>query len=215
VTETQQGGNDSAAPRALIPPHLVLNDFLDRDAAAGVLAYALAREAAFQPTTTGGAAGQRTNPRMRTSLALRDLGPFRAVLSAKMLEHMPEFAARLGVAAVNDARLELELVAHNEGAFYKRHIDTQTASDRDTIRVLSGVYYFHAEPKAFTGGALRLYAIGDPENRRFIDIEPINNSLLAFPAWAPHEVMPVGCPSKRFASSRFAVNCWAHRNREA
>jgi SM-20-related protein len=76
--------------------------------------------------------------------------------------------------------------------------------------VLSGVYYFHAEPKAFTGGALRLYAIGG-QGERYVDIEPTHNSLLMFPSWAPHEVMPVRCPSRRFVDSRFAINCWVHR----
>jgi asparagine synthetase B (glutamine-hydrolysing) len=45
------------------------------------------------------------------------------------------------------------------------------------------------------------------------DIEPIHNSLLMFPSWAPHEVMPVNCPSQRFIDSRFAINCWVHRER--
>jgi Rps23 Pro-64 3,4-dihydroxylase Tpa1-like proline 4-hydroxylase len=62
--------------------------------------------------------------------------------------------------------------------------------------------YFHAEPKAFTGGALRLYAIGRKEDEDFVDIEAVRNSLLVFPSWAPHEVTPVSCPSKRFSSTR-------------
>ena len=74
--------------------------------------------------------------------------------------------------------------------------------------VLSGVYYFNAEPKAFTGGALRLHAIGGKNGENFVDIEPVRNGLLVFPAWAPHEVLPVSCPSKRFINSRFAINCW-------
>jgi Rps23 Pro-64 3,4-dihydroxylase Tpa1-like proline 4-hydroxylase len=104
--------------------------------------------------------------------------------------------------------VELELVAHGDGAFYRRHIDTQTATERSHIRVLSGVYYFHRQPKRFTGGALRLYAIGDPQ--RFTDIEPTHNTLVVFPAWAPHEVQPVRCPSGQFMDSRFAINCWLH-----
>jgi Rps23 Pro-64 3,4-dihydroxylase Tpa1-like proline 4-hydroxylase len=43
----------------------------------------------------------------------------------------------------------------------------------------------------------------------FADIEPGQNRLVAFPSWAPHEVMPISCPSRRFIDSRFAVNCWA------
>ena len=136
--------------------------------------------------------------------------PFRPIPKAKILSLLPDWVEKLRVTAVEAPKLEAELVAHNEGAFYKRHIDTQTASDHNLLRVLSGVYYFHAEPKAFSGGALRLYAIGG-DNARFADIEPARNSLLVFPSWAPHEVMPISCPSKRFIDSRFAINCWVHR----
>jgi SM-20-related protein len=75
------------------------------------------------------------------------------------------------------------------------------------------VYYFFSEPKAFNGGALRLYAIGGNSQQSFIDIEPERNSLLVFPSWAPHEVMPVHCPSGRFVDSRFAINCWLYRKK--
>ena len=67
---------------------------------------------------------------------------------------------------VEKADVELELVAHNDGAFYARHIDTATGEDSNQVRVLSGVYYFHAKPKAFTGGALRLFAIRGPTEVR-------------------------------------------------
>jgi len=80
-------------------------------------------------------------------------------------------------------------------------------------RVLSCVYYFHREPKAFEGGALRIHAFGSEEDAEFVDIEPRQNSLLVFPAWAPHEVRTVSCPSDAFADARFSVNCWLHRAR--
>jgi Rps23 Pro-64 3,4-dihydroxylase Tpa1-like proline 4-hydroxylase len=35
----------------------------------------------------------------------------------------------------------------------------------------------------------------------------------SFPSWAPHEVMPISCPSKRFTDSRFAINYWVYRAR--
>jgi Rps23 Pro-64 3,4-dihydroxylase Tpa1-like proline 4-hydroxylase len=45
----------------------------------------------------------------------------------------------------------------------------------------------------------------------FVDIEPANDTLVFFPSWYPHEVLPVSCPSGRFEDSRFAINCWVHR----
>jgi SM-20-related protein len=194
-----------------MPPYLVLREFLPEETVAGLLDYALAHEAAFEPTGTGHKKEGAVKPATRRSVGIRDLGSFKPILKAKVLGLVPELVAKLGATPVPTPRLELQLVAHNDGAFYKRHIDTQTASERDQIRVLSGVYYFHAEPKAFSGGALRLYAIGGKPDHDFVDVQPAHNTLLVFPSWAPHEVMPISCPSGRFADSRFAINCWVHR----
>jgi len=191
------------------PPHLVLRNFLDKEAVAGLIDYAQRHEADFAPT---GLARGTIDPAKRMSLALRNLGPFKSAFKATMLGLLPDFIARLHATAMEDPTLELELVAHGDGAFYKRHIDTQTAAGLRTMRFLSAIYYFHAEPKSFSGGALRLYGVG-PAAGEHVDIEPLCNSLVVFPSWIPHEVMPVHCPSQRFANSRFAINCWFHGSR--
>lgn len=183
TVEFQRRDEGSGTPRSIMPPYVLLRDFLDHEAVAGLLDYALAREPG-----RGEAVGVRSE--IRVSVSTRDLGPFRPMLRSKVLGLVPDLVGELQTTPVKSPRLELELVAHNEGAFYKRHIDTQTAGARDRIRVLSAVYYFHAAPKAFSGGALRLYAIGGG-NASFVDIEPAPNSLLVFPSWAPHEVMPI------------------------
>lgn len=80
--------------------------------------------------------------------------------------------------------------------------------------MLSAVYYFHALPKGFSGGQLRLFRFGadhtaaQSELANHVDLEPVRNSLIAFPSWAYHEVRPVSCPSGDFADFRFALNCW-------
>ena len=78
--------------------------------------------------------------------------------------------------------------------------------------MISGVYYFHNQPKGFSGGRLRLFRFGsDPANCADDDrvaIEPIDNSLLVFPSWAQHGVERVSCPSGDFSDYRYAVNCW-------
>jgi len=199
---------------SIMPPHLVLRDFLPQETVTGLLHFALAHEADFAPTKTGRGNEGGVRAEIRVSSGTRKLGPFKPILRDKLRALAPELIARLRANPVEEPKFELELVAHNDGAFYKAHIDTQTASDREYIRVLSGVYYFHAAPKAFSGGALRLYAIGDPDKTTFVDIEPTHNTLLVFPSWAPHEVRPISCPSKRFADSRFAINCWLHKKRE-
>ena len=210
--ELERNEEVKARPRSLMPPYLVLRDFLAGRIVADLLGYTLARETAFAPTQVGHDEERTTDPAIRVSLGTRDLGPFKPILKSKILDLVPDLIAKLRTLPVDTPKLELQLVAHNEGAFYKRHIDTQTASERRNIRLLSGVYYFHGEPKAFSGGALRLFAIGgDGEN--YVDIEPAYNSLLVFPSWAAHEVTPVSCPSQRFVDSRFAINCWIYRTK--
>lgn len=198
--------------KGLMPPHLVQRDFLPEETVAGLLDYALLHQADFAPTRLG---SNQVNPAVRVSTGVRQLGPYREMLKSRILSIVPALTAELRATPFEAGMLELELVAHGDGAFYKRHIDTQTAryDEIKAIRLLSGVYYFNAEPKAFSGGALRFYAIGPGVD--FVDIAPMRNSLLVFPAWAPHEVMPVSCPSKRFIDSRFAINCWVHRNKLA
>jgi predicted 2-oxoglutarate/Fe(II)-dependent dioxygenase YbiX len=216
--DLQRGGERAGAAGGLMPPYLVLRDFLDEAAAAGLLEHAITRQAQFTPTGVGSSPdGASVDPSIRVSTGLRTLGAFRPMLKAKILGLLPTLVDQLGVKPPEDARLETQLVAHGDGAFYRRHIDTATAlyRERDRIRILSGVYYFHAEPKAFTGGALRLHAIGGGVGANFIDLEPARNSLLVFLSWAPHEVMPVTCPSKAFADSRFAINCWIHDKKPA
>src|ERR1700739_287071 len=144
--------------RTLMPPYAVLRDFLDEATVAELLAYALSRQSDFQPTRLGLDA---VNPSIRVSTALRAPGRSRSILKEKILGIVPELVPRLGVTPFASPKFETELVAHGDGAFYKRHIDTQPARYEDVgaIRVLSGVYYFFSEPKAFSGGALRLHAI--------------------------------------------------------
>jgi SM-20-related protein len=214
MTPRNGEGSATSTIRTLMPPYVVLHDHLEKNEVAGLLEYAIANEHAFQPTKVG-SQKRDADPAIRMSLAMRDLGPFKPILRSKMLALLPDLVAKLEVPRVTMPKLELELVAHGDGAFYKRHIDTKTASDRHMMRVLSGVYYFYTQPKAFTGGALRLYAVGDPAMTTFVDIEPEHNTLLVFPSWARHEVMRVACPSQRFADSRFAISCWIYHTEPA
>jgi len=193
-----------------MPPYRVLPDFLAAADVAALLAYAEAHEADFEPTWVGGPKGRRRDPETRRSLALHDgLHAFRPLLASLIYDRAAALMASVGMPPMETSRFELQLVAHGDGAFYKRHIDTRTGGGVHEIRVLSGVYYFHRQPKAFAGGALRLCSFA--RNPQFIDIEPTHNTLLIFPSWAPHEVMPVSCPSGAFMDSRFAINAWIHK----
>jgi Rps23 Pro-64 3,4-dihydroxylase Tpa1-like proline 4-hydroxylase len=210
IDQTAPASDRPAAARAklsIMLPHVVRRNFLPEDVVAALIDYTVLHEADFVPTEIRA----RFDPTIRVSSRLVKLGAFREIIGDKIRDIVPALIAELRVAPFQLDTLEFELVAHGDGAFYKRHIDVKTAPVRRArrSRALSAVYYFHAEPKAFSGGALRLYGIGDGAG--YVDIEPVRNSLLVFPSWAPHEVTPVQCPSRRFADSRFAINCWIHR----
>ena len=191
-----------------IPPFQVRSGFLDPADHGALLAWVLTREADFVPSKLG--AG-RVDPAMRNSLTLRtpDFRPWRRLFRQRLRALIPEVCGDLGVVPFEAGKIEVQLLAYRDGAFYRRHRDISRREDRPGLRVLSCVYYFHSEPKAYSGGALRLYPIeGGAED--FIDLEPQQNGLLLFPAWAPHEARTVHCPSGRFADSRFAINIWIH-----
>ncbi|PTS77990.1 prolyl 4-hydroxylase subunit alpha [Sphingomonas sp. HMWF008] len=200
----------SSNPLHRIPPFAVRDLLLSDQDLADLLAFAVAHEADFKPTGIGshadGSGGLNPSYRSSRGLPSRIFKPWRDRIKASVAPLLPGILTDLGMRAFDVARYEIELVRHNDGDFYKRHIDTQTGPTETARRAISLVYYFHAEPKAFEGGALRLYALN--RNDVFLDVEPRQNRLVAFASWVPHEVMPISCPSGRFIDSRFAINCW-------
>jgi SM-20-related protein len=205
-------------PGTRIPPYGWYRDFLDSATHASLLAWTMENETKFEASSvlrTFVRDDNKHDSTLRTSLRASDFGPMKSVLRQRLLDFVPRLIEDLRVTPFEPSDIELELVANNDGAFFKRHIDTFMGEARKASdRVLSAVYYFHAEPKAFSGGALRLYSFGSKQgDDKFSDVQPEQNTLLAFPSWALHEVLPVTCPSSRFSDSRFNVNCWVHRNR--
>jgi SM-20-related protein len=191
-----------------MPPYLLFRDFLPAPMAAALLDWAIENKTRFNPTTVGHASGERIDPEIRVSVSVRKFGEVKTELRHRLLAMAPALIRDLRVNALEITGTELELVAHNDGAFYRRHIDTGTGDSaaRESLRFISAAYYIHRQPKAFSGGALRLYGFGDADD--FLDIEPEHNLLVVFPSWATHQVTPICCPSREFADSRFAVNIW-------
>ena len=107
------------------------------------------------------------------------------------------------------SRFEFEMAAHGDGAFCKRRRYNFIGKDPKSRRFISAVYYFHRTPKVFSGGTLRIHSFTG-SNGVFVDMEPTNDTLVFFPSWFPHEVLPVICPSDRFEDLHFAINWWVH-----
>jgi Rps23 Pro-64 3,4-dihydroxylase Tpa1-like proline 4-hydroxylase len=179
-----------------------------------LLEYARENRERFKDSQTGYGELGNVDSSQRISSILLDLGELKKVVKDRVKASLPEMFAKLGSSPFTPARIELELVAHGDGAFFSTHTDTFVRVEgAPSHRVISAVYYFHALPRAFSGGVLRLYALasGPEQERSRVEIEPENDTLAFFPSWYPHEVLPVKCPGGRFEDSRFAINCWVHR----
>jgi len=148
----------------------------------------------------------------KSSILYATLFPsFYEFLRKKLMATIPSVLTQLNFSPFTVSQVEMQLTAHNDGCFYKIHNDS--GSPETDTRVISYVYYFHKQPKNFSGGNLRLYATEWNNNyalneREFIDIEPHNNSIVFFDSRCKHEVMPVSCPSRRFEDGRFTLNGW-------
>lgn len=190
-------------------------DFLDPPQEAALLEWTLAQQERFSPSKVS---DKVYDPARRTSVRIRDLGPTKRWFEEEIHDFAPNFFRDTGTKPFEIEYLELEIAAHGDGAHFATHTDIPIGPGRMTLgggssdqqdRLLSAVYYFHHEPKGFSGGQLRLHRFGsngDPGD--YVDVEPERNSLVVFPSWTSHEVRVVQCPSGKFEDHRFAVNCW-------
>lgn len=201
-------------PLQRIPPHAVRRDVLTADEHASLLGWALANESALQPAMVS---GFRTDPNVRNARHFVGDAPWKPVIAERMGALMPGLIEELAMVPFAIHGFEIELVVYPDGGFINGHVDTATRATRHKHdRVLSAVYYFHREPKPYSGGELRLRParVPPPDAPQHIDITPIQNGVVAFPSWAPHEVLRVSSPSGEYGDSRFAVNCWALKARQ-
>jgi SM-20-related protein len=193
-------------------PHLVRPNALSPETIARLLDYAIAQKARARAAQVHDAHGDEVDLSSRNALVIDDLGPLKQELETYVDRWLPEALESLGVAAFDVTQKDSTLVAYGDGAFYGQHIDTYTGAGAggEAPRQITFVCYFFAEPKRFSGGALRLF---DPLGGGSVDIEPDNGLMTAFASWTAHEVLPVSCPGCAYEDGRFAVNIWVHGRR--
>jgi len=206
-----------------LPPIALIDGFLDDEDRTALLTWVLTHRESFGPATVSQEGKIVVQPDSRRALTTRDFGGDLGWLHDRfsgVQQHLLE-TLRLTVPPVES--LELELAAHGDGAHFAPHVDIPVGIGRKPLggrpgrtddRLLSAVYYFHAEPKGFEAGNLRFYPLGaNPKNAageatQYLDVEPKQNRLVGFPSWATHEVQTIRCPSGDFRDYRFAINCW-------
>ncbi|MEJ2410379.1 MAG: 2OG-Fe(II) oxygenase [Novosphingobium sp.] len=193
-------------------PFLWIDNFLGSDWGDRLIAFAEEQQAAFQPSRVGASEDLHEDPSVRVSWVLKGLDGLGDELTPLVRAAMADAVPRLGLSAFPEGRLELEMAAHGDGAFFSPHIDTIAHGKvgRASNRAVTGVYYFNRQPKAFSGGELRLLPFDwkAKGSLNAVELTPQHDSLVLFPSWVPHEVLPICSSSSDFLDSRFAINCW-------
>ena len=127
----------------------------------------------------------------------------RAWLVSKLREALPKVSMLLRIDSLDLCRMSLTMVAHPDGGFGVRH--------RDLTPLLLAICYFHRDPRPFTGGDLLLYDTEVETGRcsapGFSRVEPIAGSIVFYPGYYAHEVVPVSCGQGEgdFAAARLSV----------
>jgi excisionase family DNA binding protein len=197
----------------------VKRDFLAKRDLRGLTSYVFEHERDFSPSTVISHESQdsASDPTYRKSLVLYDLGEYTSLIQDRLCALLPEVLTAFKHKTFPISHFDIQLTASNDGDFFKVHQDNSSVEPLDvSFREISYVYYFHSEPKAFTGGQLKLYNSQDGEvkpskKRTAQTIAPRQNTLVLFPSGYDHEVLPVRCPSRKFKNSRFTVNGWIIR----
>jgi len=157
----------------------------------------------------------------RHSLILDQPFTLSPLIVEKVRQIIPKILAALQTPEFPLGPIEAQLTSHNDGEYFKLHNDN--GMEALASRILTFVYYFHQQPKAFTGGELHIYD-GKFESekdekgekgKKFVPtgyqvVVPRNNCIVFFPSQLMHEVTQVQCPSRKFLDGRFTVNGWIH-----
>ena len=205
------------ATRAKIVPasFAILDEFLAPQELRRIMEFISKHERRFEPSEVVPDGDDKDlDPEYRRSNVLYEVGEHKAIVVRRVKTYLPYILRTLGMRPFRVGRSEAQITASNDGDFFHAHTDNAQKPIRK--RVLTFVYYCHREPKAFRGGELRIYDSQKVNGTwealpRYRTVVPEQNRLVAFPSFLMHEVMPIECPGRKFADSRFTVNGWLRR----
>jgi Rps23 Pro-64 3,4-dihydroxylase Tpa1-like proline 4-hydroxylase len=195
---------------------VVLEEFLAPEELNELTDYALSHETEFSlsEVIAPGNDGSAVDYEHRRSRVLMDAGKYQNMVLNRIHAALPMVMQRFGREVFPVKNVEVQITASNDGDFFRHHSDS--GQGEIETRELTFVYFFNREPRAFSGGELRIYDTrlengeycGTGEGHRIV---PGQNQIVFFPSSLVHEITPVLCPSRAFADSRFTVNGWFHK----
>jgi SM-20-related protein len=206
-------GRDWAAPPKGIraAPFVLVKNFLPAEFHARLLPLFVSLRETFVPVLS---MDHSYRPDIRQTLELLDDWEGRKRFQEHLAEHVPAMIPRLHLPRFTIGRYEVQVRAYQDGHFFMVHQDAPPIGDV-AGRVLNYVYYFHKQPRPFSGGELLLFDSdieADTLTRaRFTRIVPEDNSLVVFPCNFYHSVVRIECPGGEFADSRFTINGHVHK----
>lgn len=174
--------------------------------------FALDREESFSAATVIDSGELVVDERQRRARTIDRLDHVAGLVEDKLREILAPSLARLRMDEFPLGHIEIQMTASGDGDYYRLHHD----GDETSTRELSFVYFFHGEPRGYSGGELRLFDSEIIDGRRVPTdrsqiLSPRQDLLVLFPSRNEHELLPVRVPTKAFADSRFTVNGWIHR----
>ncbi len=191
-------------------PFIILDDVFDPEYQSALLNDVTSSPGRYKSSKLGEKTNAKYDPSIRKSLQ----GVMQKQLRIKFLDCL---APKL---SIFDEMLD-EKVSHYEffGFFYliyvygyfKKHSD---AGSNYKYRSLTVVYFFHNEPRRFSGGDLLLYDTNVKEgssNGDFTRVLCKNNRLVIFPSEYFHEVLEVSSENGDIQNARFTIVGWVSR----
>jgi predicted 2-oxoglutarate/Fe(II)-dependent dioxygenase YbiX len=138
----------------------------------------------------------------RNSISLSNNAYIREIsnkLQNTVEQYWQEILLTLQIKNFAKSTVESNCVIYGNDCYFKRHQDTITFARKK--RRISWVYYFHKEPKQFSGGELIFYK-GKEEVAR---VAPQAGMLIVFDSSMYHEVLTVHVKSNDFTNGRFTI----------
>ncbi|NIA71363.1 hypothetical protein HBA54_22460 [Pelagibius litoralis] len=171
-----------------------------------ILAYAKRNEKAFRPSKVLDGIVTET----RKSISHEPFKAYGKIVIDLLHQNFETICWSLDVAQFEISKIECQMTFHRDGEYFKIHKDNRGLVTRS--RCLSYVYYFHDEPKRYSGGELYLYR-DDPESNKLdktsrLEMIPKRNRIVFFRSNVYHEVAKVECPTTGLSGARGTIAGW-------